>query len=55
MKGGEKKDVGRHCYGFRRMPVHKNLKDTVRIAKQVYFISRVSNKYIPTPECCRSC
>lgn len=55
MKGGGKKDIGRYCYGFRRMPVHKNLKDTIRIAKQVNFISRVSNTYIPAPECWRSC
>lgn len=25
MKRGGKKDVGRYCYGFGRMPVHKNL------------------------------
>lgn len=54
MKGGGKKDVGRYCYRF-RMPAHKKLKDTVRIAMQVNFISRVSNKYIPIPECWRSC
>lgn len=36
------------------MPMHKKTQDTVRIAKQVDFISHISNKYILTLGCWRS-